>query len=118
MMLFKSVAIAAVVLASTVLAVADPVGSYNVKGANPSGTSYSGTVKVERTGQTYRVTWDVGSQTYVGTGIGSKDFIAVSYRSGSQTGLALYSQDSDGKWSGVWTYADGRQIGTESWTEQ
>jgi hypothetical protein len=109
-------AVAAVTLSAAV-ALADPVGSYRVNGNNPGGGGgYSGSVNVQRTGQTYRVTWDIGNQTFVGTGIGSRDFLAVSYRSGSQTGLALYAQQSDGTWEGVWTYAEGRQIGAEKWT--
>ena len=115
-MLTKFVAATAAVVFSTIVALADPVGSYRVTGNNPGGGSgYSGSVNVQRTGDTFRVTWDIGNQTFVGTGIGSRDFLAVSYRSGGQTGLALYAQQSDGSWQGVWTYADGRQIGAERW---
>ncbi len=56
---------------------------------------YTGTVTVERTGETFRVTWDIGSQTFVGTGIGSDKGLAVSYRSGNQTGLAIYGAKGD-----------------------
>jgi hypothetical protein len=97
---------------------ADPVGKYEVTGTNPGGKStYTGQVTVERTGDTYRVVWNVGGTRYVGTGIGNKEFIAVSYRSGDQTGLALYAEDGDG-WGGVWTYAGGKQMGTEKWERQ
>lgn len=97
-------------------ALADPVGRYAVSGTNPGGDSkYSGDVSVERTGDTYRVVWQVGGQRYVGTGIGDKNFLAVSYRSGDQTGLALYAENDDGTWIGVWTYAGGKQVGTERW---
>jgi hypothetical protein len=107
-------ALAAALLLSSA-ALADPIGRYDVQGSNPgSGSTYSGTVTVERTGETYRVVWVVGDTRYVGTGIGNKDFIAVSYRAGRDTGLALYGQSTSG-WVGVWTYADGRQIGTEQW---
>jgi hypothetical protein len=99
-------------------AFADPVGKYDVSGTNPGGKStYSGQVTVERTGDTYRVVWTVGGDRYVGTGIGNKEFIAVSYSSGNQTGLALYAQEGEG-WVGVWTYAGGKQIGTEKWQRQ
>jgi hypothetical protein len=99
-------------------ALADPVGTYDCEGTNPgSGSGYKCSVVVERTGDTYRVTWQVGGDRYVGTGIGNKDFIAVSYRSGNNTGLALYGPDGD-NWLGVWTYADGRQIGAEHWTRR
>jgi hypothetical protein len=97
---------------------ADPVGSYSVQGTNPGGGGkYNGTVTVEKSGQTYRVIWIVGGTRYVGTGIGDKDFIAVSYNSGSDTGLAPYGADG-GNWTGVWTYAGGRQVGTEAWKRE
>jgi hypothetical protein len=97
-------------------ALADPVGRYEVEGTNPGGDSkYSGDVAVERTGDTYRVVWNVAGQRYVGTGIGDKNFIAVSYRSGDQTGLALYAEESEGTWVGVWAYAGAKQVGTERW---
>jgi hypothetical protein len=102
-------------LLSTLAVLADPVGRYNVTGTNPGGGGrYTGTVSVERTGQTYRVIWIVGGTRYIGTGIGNKDFLAVSYRSGDQSGLALYGASGD-DWEGVWTYSGGREIGAEAW---
>jgi hypothetical protein len=116
-MFAKLVAAAAVVVLSTIVAFANPVGRFAVAGTNPGGQGgYSGRVNVEKTGDTYRVTWDIGSTTYVGTGIGSRDFLAVSYRAGGESGLALYAQQADGSWQGVWTYSDGRTIGTERWS--
>jgi len=115
--LFAASAAALLLSAATAFA-ADPVGSYAVTGKNPGGDSqYSGTVTIEKTGQTYRVIWVVGGTRYVGTGIGDKDFLAVSYKSGSDTGLALYGADG-GNWEGVWTYAGGKEIGTEIWKRQ
>jgi hypothetical protein len=106
-------------LLSCGVALADPVGHYAVAGANPGGDGkYSGDVSIEKTGDTYKVVWHVGNDTYVGTGIGSKDFIAVSYKSGNDTGLALYAEQSDGSWAGYWTYAGGTKIGTERWVRQ
>jgi hypothetical protein len=108
--------ITAVVLTLSVSAVlADPVGKYDVEGTNPgNGQSYSGTVTVTQTGQTYQVIWQIAGAKYVGTGIGNKDFIAVSYRSGNNTGLALYGSDG-GNWTGVWAYSGGKQMGAEEW---
>ena len=97
---------------------ADPVGSYSIQGTNPGGKgSYTGTVTVTKTGDTFRVIWLVGGTRYIGTGIGDKNFIAVSYKSGSDTGLALYGEDGC-NWAGVWTYAGGRQVGAEIWKRQ
>ncbi len=117
-MFIRFAAVCVALLFSTVVSFADPVGRYSVSGNNPGkeSSTYSGSVNVQRTGDTYSVTWQISGQTFVGTGIGTKDFLAVSYRSGNQTGLALYAQQADGSWVGVWTYADGRQIGGERWT--
>ena len=106
---------AAALLWTTVAFAADPIGSYDVEGANPGGGGkYRGTVTVEKTGDTYRVVWIVGNTRYIGTGIGNDKFISVSYRAGDQTGLALYGEDGD-DWVGVWTYAGGTKVGAERW---
>jgi hypothetical protein len=111
-------AAAATVLWTAAAFAADPVGTYDVEGANPGGgNKYRGGVTVEKTGDTYRVVWVVGGTRYVGTGIGNKDFIAVSYRSGNDTGLALYGAEG-GNWVGIWTYAGGRKVGPEIWKRQ
>jgi hypothetical protein len=105
----------AVVLLTLTAALADPVGEYVANGTDAAnGNPYSATVTVQRTGDTYRVTWFVGNTRYDGTGIGNKDFLAVSYRSGNVTGLALYGAKGDG-WEGIWAYAGGRRLGTEVW---
>ena len=110
--------IVAMMLGSTLAFAGDPVGRYHVVGSNPGDKGrYSGTVTVERTGETFRVTWDIGSQTFVGTGIGSEKGLAVSYRSGNQTGLAIYGAMGD-NWEGVWAFTGGRDVGGEAWTRQ
>jgi len=96
---------------------ADPVGSYDVQGNNPDGSKYAGTVTVTQTGQTYRVVWKIGSTRYTGTAIGDKDFLAVSYQSGNQSGLALYGADGD-DWKGIWTYSGGTSMGAEVWSRE
>ena len=111
-------ALAAALLWTTAAFAADPSGQYDVEGTNPGGDSkYHGTATVEKTGDTYRVVWVVGNTRYVGTGIGTKDFLAVSYRSGNDTGLALYGADG-GNWAGIWTYAGGHEVGAELWKRQ
>ena len=116
-MIAKLVAAAAATLAFAGAAMADPVGHYVVRGTNPgSARPYIGVVVVEKTGDTYRVQWIIGGDTYTGTGIGSDDFLAVAYGAGNQIGLALYNRRSNGVWDGVWTINGGRQIGTDVWT--
>ena len=111
--------IAAALVFSVTAAFADPAGRYFVEGTDPGkpNSTYTGTVTVEKTGDTYKVVWVIGGTQYVGTGIGNKDFLAVSYKSGSQTGLALYGPSGDG-WTGVLTYAGGTQMGTDRWVRR
>lgn len=106
--------IAALALSATA-ALADPVGSYSVDGRNPDGSSYKGSVSVSRTGETFKVVWAIGSEKYVGTAVGDDDFFAVGYRSGNQSGIAVYSRDGKG-WKGIWTYQGGTSIGLETLT--
>lgn len=112
-------AMSLVLLWSATLAfAADPIGNYSVEGTNPGGNgSYRGKVSVTKTGETYRVVWVVGNTRYIGTGIGDKNFIAVSYKSGNDTGLALYGAEG-GNWTGVWAYSGARQVGAEVWKRE
>ncbi len=115
----RFLAVLAVLFIGTATAfAADPVGSYAISGTNPGGGShYSGTARVSKTGDTYRVVWTIDGTQYVGTGLGDKDFLAVSYKSGNSTGLALFGADG-GNWEGVWTYANSNKVGTEIWKRQ
>ena len=118
MVLKAAVTCAAILLGTLTAFAGEPAGRYSVVGSNPGGGArYQGTVTVEPTGETFRVTWDIGGQTFVGTGIGTNRGIAVSYRSGNQTGLAIYAPKGN-DWEGVWTYTDGRTLGGEVWTRR
>lgn len=114
----KLLTLAAAMLFVATAAFADPAGTYRVEGTNPGGGgAYRGTVSVTKTGETYQVVWEIQGQRYVGTGIGNKDFLSVSYKSGDQTGLALYGEEAGG-WAGIWTYQGGRSVGAERWRRQ
>ena len=104
-------------LAGSAAAQKSVVGRYNVEGRSPDGVPYTGSVEVVATGDTFRVTWVIDGQRYLGTGIGDGDFITVSYRSGNDTGLALLVNEN-GVWSGIWTYAGGTRLGQERWTRR
>jgi hypothetical protein len=115
MRLVATVAAAACLVSAA--AFADPVGQYTVTGTNPgnTGSTYAGTVAVQRTGDTYQVSWVIAGTRFAGTGIGNQDFLAVSYRSKDLNGLALYAGQQDGSWQGIWTVDGGTTIGTEKW---
>ncbi|WP_407050215.1 hypothetical protein [Methyloraptor flagellatus] len=113
----SAVALAFAACLMPAVALADPVGKYDVEGKGPDGEEYSGTVSVERTGETFRVVWLIGGEKSVGTAVGNDNFFAVSYKQKSDTGIAVYEKDADG-WIGVWTYAGGRKMGTERFTRK
>jgi hypothetical protein len=97
---------------------ADPVGHYTVEGKNPGGDgSYTGIADVTKTGDTYHVVWTIEGERYIGTAIGDKSFMAISYKSGGNTGLALYGEEG-ANWAGAWTYAGGTKLGIEHWIRQ
>ncbi len=96
----------------------NPVGHYTVEGRNFDGEStYSGTVDVTQTDATYHIVWVIGSKTTVGTAIGNKEFLAITYKSGKDSGIALYSA-AKSDWDGIWTYAGGTTLSTEHWVRQ
>ncbi|MEO1397315.1 MAG: hypothetical protein AAFU56_00420 [Pseudomonadota bacterium] len=113
-------------------ALAGPEGSYTVSGTDPgSGGTYTGTVTVERTGETYAVLWEVNGTDYLGTGLGAANVkgtptmgpasdqdtaIAISYVTDGSFGLTFYVEQENGQWKGIWTYGGSKNIGTEIWT--
>ncbi len=108
---------AAALAFSVTTAQAQLTGQYKVEGANPDGSTYNGTATVEKTGDTWRVTWNIGGQRFTGTGIGDKDFIAIGYKSGSDTGVALLGKEGDNYFV-VWSYIGSRKLGGEKWVRQ
>ncbi len=109
------IAFVALLILAIAPALADPIGQYEVKGANPGGGSaYEGTVAVEKSGDAYRVIWQIGSQFFIGTGVLDGNSFGVWFQSGSFTGLALYAADGD-NWKGKWVTAGGTELGSEEW---
>lgn len=113
-------------------ALADPTGSWLVNGGNADGSgAYQGKITVTRNGETYRANWVVGSTKFTGTGIGgsmidgvftpapaseSDTAISILFRSSKDVGLAVYSEQADGSWSGAWTYENVDRVAYETWT--
>lgn len=65
-------------------------GDYQVSGTNPNQTGrYKGTLNIRKTGDTYQVTWAVGS-SYRGVGIRSGDWLVVGWGQSDQIGVADY----------------------------
>ncbi|MEO0544646.1 MAG: hypothetical protein AAFY99_12595 [Pseudomonadota bacterium] len=127
----KLASVLAALLAFASLAFADPQGFYIVNGENPDGSEYGGTVSVERTGETYAVTWDIGGTIFEGTALGAapvkgmtimgpadeNDYVlTVGYVSGPDNfGIAYYIEQDDGTWQGIWAFGGSDIVATESW---
>jgi hypothetical protein len=113
-------------------ALADPTGSWLVNGGNADGSgAYQGKISIKRSGETYKAVWIVGDTTFTGTGVGgvmnngvftpgpaseSDTAISILFRSGKDVGLAVYSEQADGSWSGAWTYENLDRVAYEMWT--
>lgn len=94
-------------------------GMYEVKGTNPDGTPYSGTVKISQAGSVYLFGWNVGA-SYGGIGIRNKNILAVSWGSGKEAvnGIVLYTINPDGSLEGSWATPQSTMLGTEKLTPQ
>ena len=129
-MLPRRLALSVFLALSPSLALADPVGSYDVTGVNPdSGEEYSGTVDVTRNGTTYSVTWTIAGVVSDGVGLGGSrgganstraaasddDTLSIGYGNDDGFGISQYDLQPDGSWKGNWAYAGGG-ISTETWT--
>lgn len=133
-MVFKVALVMGLLALSSTFAHADPTGNYRLVGKNPnSGDQYTGTVSVVRTGETYAVTWNIAGKESIGTGLGatfigdrfemgpaSGDDIAISvgYVSDDNFGIAMYFEQPDGTWHGVWTYGGSQTVVGEVWTRE
>lgn len=131
-MIFRIAIMNVCLIIACTLAWAGPEGTYDVTGKNPDSQSvYRGTVTVTRTGETYKVRWQIAGTQFIGSGIGAApakgntimgpadendNVLAVGYVSGrGNFGLAYYIEQADGSWKGIWTFGGSEKIGTETW---
>ncbi len=116
-MTFKTTLLAAAFTIFAMPAFAQMTGQYKVDGKNPDGSSYKGTASVEKTGDTYRIVWVIGGQRTIGTGIGSNEAIAISYRNSNNTASSFWPRKATSI-SRSGTYLNGRELGMEKWTRE
>jgi hypothetical protein len=81
-------------------------GRYKVDGANPDGSRYSGTVKVTKQGERYRLEWQVGNTRYKGIGELAGKLLTVDW--GSVTPV-IYALAPDGSLKGLWDAGKGEE---------
>ena len=95
-------------------------GIYNCNGSNPGGQgSYEGTVTIIQTGEAYTITWNIGSQTYMGVGILEGNSFSVGYASGDKSWFGIVVYKVSGKTlTGTWTMYGGKKLGKETLTRR
>jgi hypothetical protein len=111
-------------ISTIMLVIATPVlaqevsGQYRIEGANPDGKgTYRGQVAVTKTGETYQVTWVIGTSKHIGTGLQQDGVFSVIYQpDGASAGIAVYKIGADGVLIGSWTNLGGKVLGSETWT--
>lgn len=86
-------------------------GSYDLKGTNPEGKSYTGKLTVKKEGAGYRFQWTTPS-SITGFGIQGADMIAVGI-GGDQCGFVGYDIKPDGSLDGKWGSPGATSVGTE-----
>lgn len=86
-------------------------GSYSIKGTNPNGKDYSGTLTVSKAGEGYTFKWN-SDNVVEGFGIRGGDMIAVGF-AGKKCAFVGYDIKEDGTLDGKWGSSASKVFGTE-----
>lgn len=91
-------------------------GTYDCNGSNPGGAGqYKGTVAIIKNGSNYNVTWNIGTQTYLGVGILSGNQFSVGYSDTKKSWFGVVVYKVDGKTlQGDWAMHGSGKNGTET----
>lgn len=81
-------------------------GTYDVAGHNPDGGDYEGTVGIEKEGNGYQLSWEVGDSSYEGSGKLEGNLLTVDW--GSSTPI-VYALAEDGSLTGLWAAGKGKE---------
>jgi hypothetical protein len=89
-------------------------GTYKItSGSAPDGKSYTGTVAITPTGETFAVKWTLATDSYSGVGIKQGDTLVVGWGdAGKDAGVVSY-QVSASALDGKWATPGGTKLGTE-----
>jgi hypothetical protein len=102
--------LALTVLTSTSALAADLSGKYSVKGNNPGGSGYNGTLTLVRKGDAYALSWESGG---ISTGIGVAFGDALAVAVGDGCAVAGYQVNAEGGLDGKWTGPQGGAVASE-----
>ena len=87
-------------------------GTYQiVRGANPQGGSYTGSVAISRNGDTYSMAWTLPRESYSGVAILRNNILAVGWGGGG-TGVVAYEIKGN-RLEGTWSDPRGGALGSE-----
>ena len=86
--------------------VAPPEGEYRVEGKGGDGKPYEGTVDIEKSGDSYQLSWKVGYSQYEGKGTFAGNLLTVNW--GSTTPI-VYALADDGSLTGLWDSGHGEE---------
>ena len=94
-------------------------GTYTiVKGQNPNGKTYTGTVTIHPSGDTYGVTWKLASsESYTGVAIKNGSVLTVGWGVGGKGAGVVDYEVSGSTLNGKWATPGGTQLGTEVLTK-
>jgi TIR domain len=88
-------------------------GVHAVKGLNPDGTSYQGTLTISKTGQTYQLEWEILGRLIKGIAIKVDDTLFAASAYEGSFGVVSYAF-AGSKATGVWTTSGESKLGTEA----
>ena len=100
-------------LTSTSIFAADLAGTYTVKGGNPDGKGYQGSLVIAKAGAAYGLTWNSGG---IATGVGLVVGDALAVAVGEGCAVAGYRISAEGGLDGLWTGPQGGVVGKETAT--
>jgi len=81
-------------------------GNYRVQGTNPNGSTYQGTLTIERSGPLYLVRWKIGQDIFAGQGTLSGSTLTVDW---GQPDPVIYQVMNDGTLEGTWAKGRGKE---------
>ena len=83
-----------------------PAGRYRVRGRNPDGDNYSGTVTIANQSGQYVLDWKVASSSYRGSGTLASNVLTVDWGDSSPV---VYALNADGTLTGLWQSGAGEE---------
>ena len=81
-------------------------GRYRVQGTNPNGTSYAGTLSIERAGALYVLQWNIGRDVFKGQGTLNGRVLTIDW---GQADPVIYQVMPDGTLDGAWARGQGKE---------